>query len=284
MSEERKAAERLLVKGIGAIVLIAFAFWAVPVFWDKLSPFIIAIPIAALLQPVIRFAKEKLKIKRGISVLVCVLLILAVLIGFTYWAVAIITEQAPQVVGQSGNMISEAVTSMQQAAENLMNQASDNFSPAVRDLIKNAVSSALVRISDWGSGAAARVVAFTVNLVRGLPYGVIYLSFLAMALYFITLHYEDIRSYLPGGRRRRQDSNTTQLTNSALRSLSGYLKVQGAFAGMVFIVSLISLNCFGFRYAGALSMVAGLMEMIPMIGSGLMYILMGIVFFLGFSS
>ena len=76
MSEERKAAERLVVKGIGAVLLIAFAFWAVPVFWDKLSPFIIAVPIASLLQPVIRFAQEKLKIKRGISVLICVLLIL----------------------------------------------------------------------------------------------------------------------------------------------------------------------------------------------------------------
>ena len=37
MSEERKAAERLVVKGIGAVLLIAFAFWAVPMFWDKLE-------------------------------------------------------------------------------------------------------------------------------------------------------------------------------------------------------------------------------------------------------
>ncbi len=280
MSEERKAAERLVMKGIGAVLLIAFAFWAVPVFWDKLSPFIIAVPIASLLQPVIRFAQEKLKIKRGISVLICVLLILAVLIAFTYWAVTTILEQAPQVVGQSGNMISEAVTSLQKAIENLMSQASDNITPAIQELIRNGANSALVKVSAWGTEVAADIVSFTVSLVTGLPYGVIYLSFLAMALYFITLHYENIRSYLPGGRRRRQDSNTTQLTNSALKSLSGYLKVQGTFALMVFVVSLISMKCFGFRYAGALSMVAGLMEMIPMIGSGLMFILMGIVFLL----
>lgn len=280
MSEERKAAERLVVKGIGAVLLIAFAFWAVPMFWDKLSPFIIAVPLASLLQPAVRFAQNRLKIKRGISVLVFVLLILAVVIAFTYWAVSIILEQAPQLVGQSGNMISEAVTSLQQAVENLMNQTADNISPAVRDLMRNAASSALVKISAWGTEVAANIVSFTVSLVTGLPYGVIYLSFLAMALYFITLHYDNIRSYLPGGQRRRQDSNTTQLTNSALRSLSGYLKVQGTFALMVFIVSLISMKCFGFHYAGALSMVAGLMEMIPMIGSGLMFILMGVVFFL----
>ena len=265
---------------MGAILLIAFLAWAVPQIWDKLSPFIIAIPLAAALQPVIRFAQEKLKIKRGISVLICVLLLLALLAGIASWGVSIVLEQAPQVVGQSGSMITEAVNTMQKASENLVNNSSDSFSPQIQNLLRNTVDDALTRISSWATEIAADVVSFAVNLVTSLPYGVIYVSFLAMALYFITIHYGEIRSYLPGGKRRRQDSNTTQLTNSALRSLMGYLRVQGTFAVMVFIFSLIALKCFGFRYFGALAILAGLMEMIPMVGSGLMYILMAIVFFL----
>ena len=280
MSEERKAAERLAVKGIGAIILIALAFWAIPLIWDKLSPFIIAIPLASMLQPVIRFAQDKLKIKRGISVLICVLLMLGILFGIMYWGVSVVLEQAPQLVGQSGNMITEALKAVQQAVENLMNNAEDNLSPQVQQMIRSTMSDTLARAGQWGTDIVSDVVAFTFDLVKGLPYGVIYVSFLAMALYFITIHYGDIRSYLPGGKRRRQDSNTTQLTNSALKSLMGYLRVQGTFALMVLVVSLICLHCFGFRYASALAAIAGLMEMIPMIGSGLLYILMGIVFFL----
>ena len=90
MSEERKAAERLALKGLGAVLLIAFLFWAVPQIWDKLSPFIIAIPLAAALQPVIRFAHEKMKIKRGISVLICVLLLLGILAGAASWGISIV--------------------------------------------------------------------------------------------------------------------------------------------------------------------------------------------------
>lgn len=280
MSEERKAAERLAVKGLGAILLIVLLFWAVPQIWDKLSPFIIAIPLAAALQPVVLFAQQKMKIKKGISVLICVLILLGIMIGLTYWGVTIVLEQAPHVVGQSGNMITEAINTLQQALENLVNNASNNVSPQVQELLHNAMHDALSRVSYWATDAASEVVTFAVNIVTGLPYGVIYVSFLAMALYFITIHYGDIRSYLPGGKRRRQDSNTTQLTNSALRSLMGYLRVQGTFALIVLVVSLISLRIFGFRYSGALAILAGLMEMIPMVGSGLMYILMGIVFFL----
>jgi len=280
MSEERKAAERLAVKGIGAILLIAFLCWAVPQIWDKLSPFIIAIPLAAALQPAIRFAQEKLKIKRGISALICVVIMLAILAGFAYWGVAIVLEQAPNVVGQSGSMITEAVNTVQQAFENLVNSSTSNFSPQVQVLLHNTMQDALNRISAYATEIAANAVSFTVGMVTSLPYGVIYISFLAMAMYFITIHYSEIRSYLPGGNRRRQDSNTTQLTNSATRSLMGYLRVQGTFALMVFVVSLIALKCFGFKYFGALSVLAGLMEMIPMVGSGLMYIVMSVVFFL----
>ena len=278
MSEERKAAERLAVKGIGAIVFIAIAFWAVPQVWDKLSPFIIAVPLAAALQPVIRFAQERLKIRRGVSVLICVLVLLGLLIGFMFWAVAIITEQAPQLVGQSGNMITEAINTLQRAFGTLMENVADNFSPKVQELIRDAANNALNRASQRGTELAEDIVAFTVSVVTGLPYGVIYVSFLAMAVYFIATHYNEIRSYLPGGKRRRQDSNTTQLTNSALKSLMGYLRVQGVFALIVFVISLVSLRIFGFRYSGGIALVAGIMEMIPMIGSGLLYILMGIVF------
>ena len=280
MSEERKAAERLALKGLGAVILIGLLFWAVPQIWDKLSPFIVAIPLAAALQPVIRFAERRLKIKRGISVLICVLLMLAIVAGVVSWGVAIVLEQAPQVVGQSGSMLTEAVTTMQQAAKNLVDNSSDTFTPQIQNLLRNTMDDALTRVSSWATGAAADVVSFAVGLVTSLPYGVIYVSFLAMALYFITTHYEEIRSYLPGGNRRRQDSNTTRLTNSALKSLMGYLKVQGTFALMVFVISLVALKCFGFHYSAALAILAGLMELIPMVGSGLMYILMSIVFFL----
>ena len=132
MSEERKAAERLAVKGLGAVILTGLCFWLIPLMWDKLSVFIIAIPLAAMLQPVIRFAAEKLKMKRGVSVLICVLLLLAFLFGAMYWGVSIVLEQAPQVVGQSGTLIGDAVTTIQQAMDNLIHNTSNNFSPQVQ--------------------------------------------------------------------------------------------------------------------------------------------------------
>ena len=77
LSEERKAFERLSFKAVVVVLTLLAAYWIVPQVWDKLSPFIVAVPLAAMLQPVIRFCFKKLKLKKSISSLILVLLLLA---------------------------------------------------------------------------------------------------------------------------------------------------------------------------------------------------------------
>ncbi len=65
-----------------------------------------------------------------------------------------------------------------------------------------------------------------------------------------------------------------------MKSLFGYLRVQGTFALIVGIVSWIYLTCFGFSYAGITALFCGVMELVPMIGSGVPYIIMSVIQFL----
>ena len=80
MSEERKAAERLLLRLLGIAAAFAVVRWVLPEIWDKLSPFIIAVPVAAALQPVIRFLQKRIRLKRSPASLIPVLLLLLVMV------------------------------------------------------------------------------------------------------------------------------------------------------------------------------------------------------------
>ena len=102
MSEERKALERLVCRILGAAAIIALVVILLPVFWDKLSPFIVAVPIAALLQPVIRFLQKKLKLKRSAASMIPVLLILALLLILIYWLLSFGITQVVSVLSNSG--------------------------------------------------------------------------------------------------------------------------------------------------------------------------------------
>ena len=280
LSEERKAFERLSFKVLIVVLVLLAAYFLVPQVWDKLSPFFIAIPLAAMLQPVIRFCFRKLKLKKSISSLILVLLLLGLVIGVLIWLIGLVTNMVNPFLTQSEDIVTTTIGTIRQAVNSLMQYTSDNFSPEVQVQISKAMNDMIGDLTKWGISVSTALGTYLVNLATGFPYFIIYTTFLAMALYFIARNYDDIRSYLPGGKRRNQSSNTTQLTNSAIRSLIGYLRVQGTFSLMVLVVSLIVLNAFRFPYASAIAIVAGIMEMIPMVGSGLLYILMGVIYLL----
>ena len=280
MSEERKAMERFLLRFLGIIVAYAALRWVLPEVWDKLSPFIIAVPLAAALQPVIRFLQKKIKMKRSPASLIPVLLLLFIFLGLLIWLFTFGIGQVSRIANHSGDLITESINSVRQAMKNLVTSIGASTSPSVEQWLRNAIANATERLSEWGTGFAEQLVTFSISLAASMPYCVIYISFLTIGLYFISKNYDDIRSYLPGGKRRKQDSRTTQLTNSTLRSLFGYLRVQGTFGVMVWIISWIFLAAFGFPYAGIIALACGVMELVPMIGSGVPYIIMAVVHFL----
>ena len=280
MSQERKAAERLLLRLLGILLAYAVLRWVLPQVWDKLSPFIIAIPIAAALQPVIRFLQNKLRMKRSPAALIPVLLLLFVFLGLLVWLFTVGIGQVTRIVNHSGDIVTETVNSVREAMNNLLVSIGSTTSPGVEEWIRKAISDATERLGELGTGIAGQLVSFSISLAAAMPYCIIYISFLTIGLYFISKNYDEIRSYLPAGKRRRQDSTTTKLTNSTLKSLFGYLRVQGTFGLIVWIVSWIYLACFGFKYAGLTALFAGVMELIPMIGSGVPYFIASAIQFL----
>ena len=280
MTEERKAAERLVFKFLCLLLVIAVFIWIVPQVWDKLSPFIIAIPLAAVLQPVIEFLQKKVKLKRGFASLLVVLVLSAIVLALLVWLFTFGIGQVTNIVNHSGDLVTDSINSIRTALDNLMTGVGTSAGAGVENWLRNAVNNMVTRLGEWGTNAAEYLVGFSVQLATSMPYGLIYISFLVMGLYFIAQNYNEIRSHLPGGSRRKQDSNTTRLTKSAIRSLTGYLRVQCTFGLMVWIISWIVLSLFHFRYAGITALFMGFMELIPMIGSGLPYIIMSILQFL----
>ena len=280
MSEERKAVERMLLRLLGTAAVLAALFWVLPEVWDKMSPFIVAVPLAAALQPGIRFLQKRIKLRRSPAALIPVLLLLFIFLGLLVWLFSVGIGQVTRIVNHSGDLISESINSVRQALSNLLAHISATTDPGVEQWMRNSISLAMERVSVWGTGFAEALVSFSINLAASMPYCVIYISFLTIGLYFISKNYDEIRSYLPGGKRRRQDSRVTQLTNSTLKSLFGYLRVQGTFGVIVWIVSWVFLSAFGFPYAGITALSCGVMELVPMIGSGVPYIALSAMQFL----
>ena len=276
MSEERKAGERLLFKALVVLIGIGLAYLLLPEIWDKLSPFIIATPLAAVLQPAIGFLQRKLKLNRGLSSLFPVLLAIALGVGAMVYFLSFLIEQLSELVANSPTIVAELVQLIRTASNGIIEKAV-LISPEAEGWVRTAMNNMISQVTELGPQLAAEALSYSVSLATSLPYLIIYISFVSMALYFISKDYPEIRAYLPGGRRHRQDSNATQLTNTTIRNLLAYLRVQATFAIMVLVVSWPFLQFLGHPYAAVTAVAAAILEMVPMIGSGMLYIILGIL-------
>ena len=279
MQPIRIATERLVMRALLFALALLFVVLAVPFLFRMLSPFIIALPIAAMLQPLIRFCQKKLHFKRGLAVGIWVTLVCALAFLIIYW---FISFAVGQIIGAAKNapaIVQTISDALQTAAEKLLS-ASDRMTDTLSESIRSAITSAINVISNTITGFAKDFLGGTVNVAAALPNALIYANFLILGIYFLTSRYDGLRETVL---RRRDDNNSESvavLRKTAGKGIVGYLRVQVIFALIHLLVSWVYLQSFGVPYAVLLALLAAMLELIPLFGCGLLYVPWGLLAFI----
>lgn len=271
LSEERKALERLLARAIVAVLVTVLTVLLVPVIWDKMSVFIICVPVAAMLQPIIRFLERRCHFKRAPAVLLPVLIAVAFVFGLIYWFASFGFSQLSSFISSAPSLIAEAVAAIRIAFDRMI-AAMDGLPPETVSWLRTALNEALSWITVQGTSMGARVVTMITGMAAGVPYAFVYLNFLIIAMYFVTKEYAAVRAKLPGGRAHDPNTNASRLTKAGIMGALGYIRVQATYAIISLVVGWIYLQCFGFRYAWLIALCAAFLEFLPLFGNGTLYI------------
>ena len=270
MTPQRRAVERLSVKlGIFLAVLLAF-FFLVPVLWRYLSPFIVALPFAALIQPVSRFLKKRLRFRHALSILLPVLLLLLIMLAVLIWFLSYGVQQVARFLENPGAIIGGIVNTVGDALDLLLGPLSSHLNNP--GALSSSVDAAMTELTTWGTNLAVQAVGILVRGVGSVPDALIYINFLFMGLYFISRDYEQLLSFLPHRRKTLAGSGAARLTNTAISGAVGYLRVQLIYGGLSIIASAIFWSLVGNPYAIIIALAAGVLEFIPLIGNGAVYL------------
>lgn len=276
LSAERKALERLIARAIISIATVVALVVLVPVAWDKLSPFIICVPIAAMLQPCIRFLQQKCKFRTAPAVLVPVLLVVALACGVIYWFASFGLQQISNLITNAPTIISDTVGFIRSASDQLITNL-DTLPAETIAWLRTAVEDALRWLSTNSMALVAQVASYAGKAATGLPYAFVYLNFLLIGLYFVTKEYDAIRSKLPGGRAHDPNTNASRLTKAAVFGSLGYIRVQATYGLISLVVGWIYLQTCGYPYAWLIACFAAFLEFLPLFGNGTLYIPWSIV-------
>lgn len=273
------AAERLALRLVGVALAALFLLVLVPELWRLFSPFLLAILVAAALQPSIRFFQKRLRFKPGLAVGLWGFVVCVATFVLLYWAVSFLVVQISKVV-QNAPAIVGSVTGILQAAANRVLDAAQAMPSEVGNTIRSSLDSAIKTLSDAGLSLVTGLGNWALAFVGGLPYALIYISFLVPGIFFITARYPQIHRFLTTGTDGREGEHISMLRKSAVKGLLGYWKVQFLFSLISLLLSWVCFQSFGFEYAMLIGVVAALLELIPQFGCGTLYLPWAVVSFI----
>jgi len=274
------AAERLALRLLLCAVIALFLAYMVPLLWSTLSPFIIALPVAAGLQPLIRFFEKKLHLGHGFAVVFWVLLVSVAALFVVYWFVSFAVGQIISAANNAPTLVNGTINVLREASDRVLN-AAETLSVTVSDTVRESLNSAFKWLGEQATGIAGASLNFLVGFASSLPYALIYANFLILGVYFITGRYPEMKQKLVHHRELEDtDGSLSMLRRSAVKGALGYLRVQVLWFVLLLTLSTVYFQIMGFPYAALIGVLAALLEMIPQFGCGVLYVPWALIAFL----
>lgn len=270
MSKARISAERLLCYGCVGLILIMAVWLFAPVVWRFLSPFLIALPIAAMLQPVTRFLETKLRMRHGAAVVLPVILLCTILVGLIVWFGSFGVNQVTYLLNNSGTIIRDEAGTMRTAINRFIDKIKEVTGGRI-NLAAKENDQILTWISERASDLGKRILSKLPSMATGIPFAFVYVNILLFSVYFFSRDYAQIHALFLRHKIGDPASDTGKLTHSALTGLIGWLRVQAVYAILSFFAGSIYWAIMGNQYAMLIAIAASILEFLPLVGNGTIY-------------
>ena len=251
-----------LLIGLNIFILSKISFLFIPVI-DFLSvvmlPVILSGLLFYLLNPLVDLM-EKYKINRVLAIsiifiIIAILLIigLAVAIPNLQRQVVIFAQNVPSYLEDADRVIDDLVT------KNLP----DDFRPQLEQVLANFSTQATA----WASNISSKAVNWVSALISGTSQVIVALIIMPFMLFYLLRDGKGLRDYITQFLPNKLREPVGRVLTDVNQQLANYVRGQITVAVIVAIMFIIFFKIIGLRYAVALGVTAGVLNLVPYLGS-----------------
>lgn len=271
----RQRLMRLLIVIISTVLLVVSLYYIAKVTY----PFIIGFAVAFLIQPFIRFLEIKVRLPRAAAAGTAILLILAVFTGgitlliaeivsgANYFA-SVVPRHIHVVVEQIETMFASQVIPIYERAAGLFHSLDTGQQETISTNIREAGE-------QFASTAGEFIQNFFLKLpklISWIPNFATALIFSFLAAFFISKDWEKLQhrttNYLPAKAR----TSLSKVFAALKKALFGFLRAQLTLISITTFIVLVGLLILRVNYAITLALVAGLVDLLPYLGTGTLFV------------
>ena len=226
-------------------------------------PFVVGMVIAFILEPVVDLLVRRIRISRAWAAIIVIVALVGCLSYLASWSIARIAAEVtdlygylPQYYTEFNRILSEVL----RVAGDISQQLPEPLARAAQEQWNRLYSLLSVIVSGAG------------GVVKTLPRLTATTIFTFLSAYFLmkdrTVISEFMRSLLPAG----AFSRFRHIEANMLAGIAGFVRAQAFLIVVTMIVNVVALSILGSRYAVALGLILAILDMLPVVGPGLIYL------------
>lgn len=245
-----------LAKFIYFAIIVVLLYFTFPFF----LPFIIALILAILFEPLVLFVQDKVKIKRVWSVT----LVFTTFFAFVFWLIYISASKLVKeafALSKALPGLIEKITS----GDSVFTTFYNSFSAENQTYIKNTFFNLIGKVTEFLTSYAGSF--FTV--IKAFPaYFVAFIVFM-VAVYIIAIELPTLRIAFLKYFEKGQSQKKIEIVMDKLKvAIVGFLRAQLIFSTLTFIICVIGLNIIGINFVVLFSLLIVIVDLLPILGTG----------------
>ncbi len=241
-------------------LLMVFVFYKLAYF---VAPFIIALILASLMEPLIGLMINRINISRKLAAIFSLIIfigglgtLLALLISTLIREFISFTKALPKYYAQ----IEETIDSIIAKGTDIYMWLPDEITDNIGSFISNLSSKLLDILNSIFTGALETAVS--------LPEALVFLIATILATYFMTSDRDKILDFFIKQLPRPWIKTITTLRQETFSALFGYIKAQLILMSITFAELFIGFNILRIKYALPLAFIISIIDAFPILGTG----------------
>ncbi|HAA08869.1 MAG: sporulation integral membrane protein YtvI [Syntrophomonadaceae bacterium] len=280
MDPELQKSVKLLVKmailTLSLIIIYLLFAYVFPIVGEILIyipilflPFIIAIAIAVVIEPIVVFFETRLRMRRSLAVVFSLVFSVG---GFIYLVSLAISQIVKELSGLYPLMLSYS------------DQVITKFVTAIGDFrlfylqldlapeLEKALEDNLQKASEILQTVANNSLKYLIDVFSALPGAFILILIAMVATFFIIKDRALLRTFflqiIPGSARAQSRDVLAEL----FRALIGFLKAYSILISITAIITIVGLKILGISYIFTIGILVGILDILPILGPGTLFI------------
>lgn len=248
------------------IIIFATIYISITYLFPFFAPFVIALVVSYINEPVIRLLK-RLKIPRKIAAVISLLATMSAL-GFAITVGIIKIYDELTILRTNLNTYSGGISSQ---INELIFKAT-NFYNALPVEVTDTITKNLASLSNKLTGIITAIIQYTINTASSLPKLTVFIIVTILATYFISSDKKKISLFLYKQLPLSWRKEMPNLKKDTFKALIGYFKAILILMGFTFIEVSVGLFILNVKYAFLIALIVGIAEAIPIVGTGVVMI------------